>query len=98
MAKFNSACFLLIAELLFILDHANAKGRGGGRGRGGGGVYSVILSEFDTIFVVVCALFVLFSIVSCCAIMAKTCYEDDDDEEKQEAPTQLESVHSVQHG
>ena len=42
MAKFNSACFLLIAELLFILDHANAKGRGGGRGggrgRGGGGV------------------------------------------------------------
>ena len=36
MAKFNSACFLLIAELLFILDQANAKGRGGGRGRGGG--------------------------------------------------------------
>ena len=42
MAKFNSACFLLIAELLFILDQANAKGRGGGRGggRGRGGGYN----------------------------------------------------------
>ena len=100
MAKFNSACFLLIAELLFILDQANAKGRGGGRGRGGGfSGYSdgePGFSGFEIFLIVVAALAFLISIVYCCLQIANIC--DDDDEEKQEDPTQLESVHSVQHG
>merc|ERR1712029_159097 len=97
MAKFNSACFL-IAELLFILDHANAKGRGRGRGGGFSG-YSdgePGFSGFEIFLIVVVALVFLISIVYCCLQIANIC--DDDDEEKQEDPTQLESVHSVQHG
>ena len=89
MAKFNNAYFL-IAELLFILDQATAKRRGGivigALGLSG-------LSGLEIIFIVIGALGVLISIVSCCLK-----YGNCDDEENQEAPAQLESVYSVQHG
>ena len=89
MAKFNNAYFL-IAELLFILDQATAKRRGGiviySDGQPG-------LSGLEVIFIIVGVLALLISIVSCC-LKCRNC----DDEENQEAPAQLESVHSVQHG
>ena len=89
MAKFNSLYFL-IAEILFILDQATAKRRGGifiySDGQPG-------LSGLEIIFIVISALGVLISIVSCCLK-----YGNCDDEENQEAPAQLESVYSVQHG
>ena len=89
MAKFNSLYFL-IAEILFILDQATAKRRGGifiySDGQPG-------LSGLEVIFIVIGALGVLISIVSCCLK-----YGNCDDEENQEAPAQLESVYSVQHG
>ena len=89
MAKFNSLYFL-IAEILFILDQATAKRRGGifiySDGQPG-------LSGLEIIFIVIGALGVLISIVSCCLK-----YGNCDDEENQEAPAQLESVYSVQHG
>ena len=89
MAKFNSLYFL-IAEILFILDQATAKRRGGiviySDGQPG-------LSGLEIFFIVIGALGVLISIVSCCLK-----YGNCDDEENQEAPAQLESVYSVQHG
>ena len=93
MAKFNNAYFL-IAELLFILDQATAKRRGGivaWLASGGDGQPG--LSGLEIIFIVIGALGVLISIVTCCRI-----YGNCDDEENQEAPAQLESVYSVQHG
>ena len=93
MAKFNNAYFL-IAELLFILDQATAKRRGGivaWLASGGDGQPG--LSGLEIFFIVIGALGVLISIVSCCLK-----YGNCDDEENQEAPAQLESVYSVQHG
>ena len=92
MAKFNNPHFL-IAALLFILDQASAK-------KGGFGFLAIIfddgqpgLSGLEVIFIIVGVLALLISIVSCC-LKCRNC----DDEENQEAPAQLESVYSVQHG
>ena len=92
MAKFNNPHFL-IAALLFILDQASAK-------KGVFGFLATIfddgqpgLSGLEVIFIIVGVLALLISIVSCC-LKCRNC----DDEENQEAPAQLESVHSVQHG
>ena len=91
MAKFNNPHFL-IAALLFILDQASAK-------KGVFGFLAIIfndgqpgLSGLEIIFIIVGVLALLISIVSCCLK-----YGNCDDEENQEAPAQLESLHSVQH-